>query len=87
MLAKNEVPGVQVSSYKRNRHVTISRTTGGHYQVTERGYQEETFHLPEHDLPKLLKRLFKREFPRSRKLRVIKLSADQKIGRTDLKTI
>ena len=62
--------GLELLSYKRNR--TIAVTVAGHekYMVRERGYveQEVTVHLNE--LPRVLKTMIKREFPRSRKVRV-----------------
>ena len=57
-------------TYKRNRSVIIARTGDDDLLVIERGYQQERFQIPPEKLKGLLKTLIKREFPRSRKIRL-----------------
>lgn len=66
--------GIAVHSYKRNRGVTILRQPGGKVLIREDGYvkEEQIVDLPKAE--KVLKPVFKREFPRSRKVRVSILS-------------
>ncbi len=51
------------------------------YIVSERGYQEEKWQMNGKELSKLLKTLFKREFPRSRKVRMYHLSGIHEMER------
>ncbi|ACX52032.1 conserved hypothetical protein [Ammonifex degensii KC4] len=75
MLAKLTPPqGVEILSYKRNRGIAILRLDEKTFLVRERGYEKAEFRIAEEDLPKLLRSLMKREFPRSRKLRIYRLS-------------
>lgn len=82
ILAKTEThSGVELSSYKRNRSIAVTILEGGKVSVRENGYveQELTVHIKE--LPKTLKTLIKREFPRSRKVRVHKYSHPSELDR------
>jgi len=78
--------GVQVLSYKRNRSITIIKTVPTGYLVSEDGYLVESRTVKPSQLSRHLKTIFKREFPRSRKLRLIKLQAGSH-GRNDLKKL
>lgn len=73
--------GFEILSYKRNRGVDILLCDGGKIWVREHGYFEEEFEIEMDDLEKLLKNLIKREFPRSRKLRVSQLKGPDELGR------
>lgn len=66
---------LDLRTYKRNRSVLIRRTDADRFRVTEEGFRREVFQVPFSDLKKLLKVLFKREFPRSTKIRVYDLGA------------
>lgn len=66
--------GLEIFSYKRNRGISILRLDEKTFLVRERGYEEAEFRVSEAGLPKLLKSLMNREFPRSRKLRIYRLS-------------
>ena len=66
-----EKSGVQIFSYKRNRSITVTKTITGSYVVKEEGYLSETREIDASELAKNLKTRFKREFPRSRKLRIV----------------
>lgn len=66
--------GLEILSYKRNRGITILKLDEKTFLVRERGYEKVEFRVSEADLPKLLKSLMKREFPRSRKLRIYRIA-------------
>ena len=72
--------GVEILSYKRNRGVSILLNQDESFWLREHGYNEEEFHSEKEELPKLLKTIIKREFPRSRKLRVYQLSGPDKVN-------
>ena len=62
--------GVKMLTYKRDRHVTIIRTDDNHYMITQHGFEKRNFQIMEKELKKTLKALLRREFPRSRKVRI-----------------
>ncbi|WFS61974.1 hypothetical protein LF599_15080 [Pseudodesulfovibrio thermohalotolerans] len=66
---------LDLRTYKRNRSVLIRRIGADAFDVTEDGFQKERFQVPFSGLKKLLKVLFKREFPRSTKIRLYALGA------------
>ena len=72
--------GVEILSYKRNRGIAIVRLREDTYLVRERGYRNEEWQVGSNELPKLLKTLFKREFPRSRKVRLYQLAGLEEAG-------
>jgi hypothetical protein len=76
-----EGQGVEILSYKRNRGISIIREKEGIFYVREHGYNDEVWRIPEERLGKLLKSIMKREFPRSRKLRIYNLSAMDEMNR------
>ncbi len=75
MLTGLEPPhGIEILSYKRNRGVALLLVAQDTVLVRERGYREAEWQIDRKELPRLLKTLIKREFPRSRKLRVYQIS-------------
>mgnify|MGYP006449204415 CR=1 FL=1 len=81
MLRKLSAPqGVEILTYKRNRGVSVIREDEDLLAVRERGYEENEFSVSFNDLPKLLKSISKREFPRSRKVRVYQLASPEEEG-------
>ena len=81
IVGKLEPPhGVEILTYKRNRGVTIIKIDEETLSVQERGYEENTFQVNMNDLAKLLKTISKREFPRSRKVRVYQLDSPYCLG-------
>ncbi len=72
--------GVEILTYKRNRGITIIKVDAETLSVQEHGYQEETHLVHARDLGRLLKTLAKREFPRSRKVRVYQLDSPYCLG-------
>jgi hypothetical protein len=73
--------GVEVLSYKRNRGISIIRQDNDMFYVREHGYNDEIWEVDIGRLPKLLKSAMKREFPRSRKVRIYNLSAFDEMNR------
>ena len=76
--SSDDLFGIQILSYKRNRSVSITRI-GKDFLVEEKGYVEQKLNSNSKHLPKLLKTVFKREFPRSRKLRIIRLETEKDV--------
>ncbi len=74
LLSKN-IHGVELLTYKRNRGITITKDQKCLLHIKERGYHEEEWLIDQSNLTKLLKTLLKREFPRSRKIRLYQLKS------------
>ena len=64
--------GVALFSYKRDRSVAIIRQDEATFLIKERGYIVQEVVSSTGSLSRLLKEMIKREFPRSRKVRLIK---------------
>lgn len=62
--------GLDLRTYKRDRSVVILRKGIDEFFVVEDGFSKESFSEDFKGLKKLLKKLLKREFPRSNKIRV-----------------
>ena len=73
--------GLEVLSYKRNRGVSLLLVDADTVRIIERGYEQrdETHEITA--LPRLLKSIFKTEFPRSRKVRMYNIPGPEAIGR------
>jgi hypothetical protein len=76
-LLKKTAPcaGVELLSYKRDRSIVLLCLEDGHYQVFERGFTDQNLIVDAVGLPRLLKTLIRREFPRSHKVRLLKFSS------------
>ncbi|MBI9079499.1 MAG: hypothetical protein JEY79_07140 [Pseudodesulfovibrio sp.] len=64
---------LDLRTYKRNRSILIKRISINEFDVVEKGFFEERFLTPFDKMKKLLKVLFKKEFPRSTKIRIYDL--------------
>jgi hypothetical protein len=73
--------GIEILSYKRNRGVSVLRLSEGEFRVIERGYLEQELRLAPKELGKALKTIIKREFPRSRKVRLYNLTGAEDLNR------
>lgn len=62
--------GLDLRTYKRDRSVAIRRTGNDCYTVKEHGFERESFETDMKGLKGLLRKLLKREFPRSNKIRI-----------------
>jgi len=82
VLKKIKPPGgIELLSYKRNRGIAIIKKEENLLVIREHGYLEQEFELPPDKLAKELKTMLKREFPRSRKVRLIKFSDPKELDR------
>jgi hypothetical protein len=61
---------LDLRTYKRNRSVIIAKLAEDDLLVIENGYYKEEFRVKPEKLRKVLKTLLKKEFPRSRKIRL-----------------
>ena len=61
---------LDLRTYKRNRSIIIAKMGEDDLLVIENGYFKERFRLRPEKLKKLLKTLLRKEFPRSRKIRL-----------------
>ena len=73
--------GIEILSYKRNRGISVFRLSEGEFRVIEHGYLEQELRLGPKELGKALKTIIKREFPRSRKVRVYNLAGAENLNR------
>ncbi len=81
IIRKLEPPqGVEILTYKRNRGITIIKIDEETVSIQERGYKEQTLLVEIKDLARQLKSIAKREFPRSRKVRVYQLDSPYCLG-------
>jgi hypothetical protein len=71
--------GVEVLSYKRNRGIVLILQDRFTVRCRERGYQNQEFCVELHELEKHLKSMLKREFPRSRKVRLYQLAGPEEL--------
>jgi len=81
-LKKMQPPGgIELLSYKRNRGIAIIKKEDQLLEIREYGYEERVLELTSEKLEKELKTMIKREFPRSRKVRMVKFSDPQELER------
>lgn len=73
--------GVEILSYKRNRTVALIRLSETSVCLREQGYVEEETVTEMSQLSKRLRVIMKREFPRSRKVRLFKFSSPEDLLR------
>ncbi|WP_147822208.1 hypothetical protein [Salidesulfovibrio onnuriiensis] len=64
---------IDLRTYKRNRSVVIKRTGEDEFLIIQDGYEQARYTEPFKRMRKLLKALFKKEFPRSTKIRLYNL--------------
>lgn len=73
--------GIELLSYKRNRGIAILKQKDSTLILRESGYEELEIVVSPAKLMKELKTMVKREFPRSRKVRLVKLSHPEELER------
>lgn len=82
LLAKIGPPaGVELLSYKRDRSIALMCGKDGAYRIIEHGFAEQECIVDAAGLPRLLKTMIKREFPRSHKVRLLKISSPDELTR------
>lgn len=64
---------IEIRTYKRNRAVLFVRTGAAEFLVACDGYEKSEQKVAEKKLKKLIRTILKREFPRSRKIRLYDL--------------
>ncbi|MEW6290382.1 MAG: hypothetical protein AB1545_11060 [Thermodesulfobacteriota bacterium] len=75
LVAKIEPPrGVEILTYKRNRGIAIIRLGEDSFLVREHGYAEQETQVCFAGLARAVKAMAKREFPRSRQVRLYQLA-------------
>ena len=70
--------GLDLRTYKRDRSVAVVRQGEDAFEVREDGFDQKTHVSDLKGLKRLLKKLLKREFPRSRKIRLHPLSPGER---------
>ena len=80
---------LDVRPYKRNRSVMIVRKSEALYEIIEEGFFSERFSVEASKLKKTLGNVIRKEFPRSRKIRVYAMGAykEEETGRAKRKKI
>ena len=73
--------GILLLSYKRNRGIAIIKRSAALVEVREDGYAELRLELTPEKLARELGTMIRREFPRSRKIRLIKFSDPEELDR------
>ena len=82
VLRKIDPPGgVELLSYKRNRSIAIIKKTANRILIREQGYSDQEYEISPDNLGKELKIMIKREFPRSRKVRLSKFHDLEELDR------
>jgi len=64
---------LDIRSYKRNRYVVIVKNAGEEFTVITEGYCRERMQVKAGKLEKALSAIFRREFPRSNKIRLYRM--------------
>ncbi len=66
---------IDLRTYKRNRSVIIRKEGEESFYFVENGFYQDQFTVSKDKVKKTLKKMLKKEFPRSRKVRVYDLGA------------
>jgi hypothetical protein len=64
---------LDIRSYKRNRYVLIVKNAEEEFTILVDGYCKERIRIAPGKLEKTLSRIFRREFPRSNKIRLYRM--------------
>ncbi|WP_320170900.1 hypothetical protein [Maridesulfovibrio sp.] len=64
---------IDLRTYKRNRSLLILNTGNGCFRIHQNGYENAIHEAAPESIRKILKTLFKKEFPRSNKIRIYEL--------------
>lgn len=73
--------GLEIMSYKRNRTIAIVKENPDVARILQKGYVEKEWCVPFGDLEKQLRKPIKKEFPRSRKVRLFKFDDPEELNR------
>ncbi len=61
---------LDIRSYKRNRSIFVIRKGQDNFFVIENGFYQDKFHVKFDEIRRLFRKLLKKEFPLSHKIRV-----------------
>ena len=64
---------IDLRTYKRNRSVLFIKEPQDKLRIIENGFEQMEFLIPTSKLEKSLKKILKREFPRSNKIRLYQM--------------
>jgi hypothetical protein len=79
---------IDLRTYKRNRSLLIIHYQSEDFTIFEDGYETIEHNVKLKEVRKLLKTLFKREFPRSNKIRMYELGEyDDSMREREMKTL
>jgi hypothetical protein len=80
---------LDIRTYKRNRYVLIVKNSGEEFTVIVEGYCKESIQVKSEKLEKTLSTIFRREFPRSNKIRLYRMGefTDDRFGSLNRKII
>ncbi len=68
--------GIELCTFKKDRSVLIIRTGPDNFSVSQNGFEQAYYTESAKGLRSLIKRLLKREFPRSNKVRLRAISPE-----------
>ena len=80
---------LDLRTYKRNRSVIIAKIGEDDLLIIENGYFRDRFRLKPEKLKKVLKTIVRKEFPRSRKIRLYVMGefSEEEVSRTRRKVL
>lgn len=80
---------LDIRTYKRNRGLYFIKNWEDKFYIIENWYYQEEFEINKKDLKKTFKKLLKKEFPRSNKIRVYEMGkySEEKIENTNFKKL
>jgi len=61
---------LRIESFKGDRWIEITKKDNSSFEILEHGFRNNTLAIDEKELKRVLKELFKIEFPRSHQVRV-----------------
>ncbi|OWP56069.1 MAG: hypothetical protein B2I17_08860 [Thermoplasmatales archaeon B_DKE] len=71
LIGRNKPPiEIKILSFKKDRAVVIRLASAEQVEVVEDGFDHRSFFCNETDLPKLIRDIADREFPRSHQLKI-----------------
>jgi hypothetical protein len=75
--------GLELRTYKRDRCVAIMRTGEDEYTVQEDGFTRQTWDTDSAGLRRVLRTLLRKEFPRSKKIRLAATQTTSRDGKSE----
>lgn len=69
---------IRIATFKKDRHITIRRINDVMLHIIRHGFTNDEYELEEAKLKKEMKTLLKQEFPRSNKVHLTSISAEER---------